>query len=280
MYARRAEIMGIDIGGTKILVQTFDKKMELVNETKVPTATKSQKVFEEQLFGLIEDHLHRGIRRIGIALPGIVDRRTGSLVKAPHLPTKKDYPIKKLLEERFKRPVYVDNDINAFLWAEKERPRLQKYRHIVAVMVGTGVGGAIMNDGHLIYGASGFAGEVGHMVIRQDGSQKTLEQNASGSAISKIARQLKAKKAEADDPKVRKYILQQLGIGLSNLNLIFNPEVIVLGGSVYRYHLSKYKKQLERMITSGSLAKKGPRIVDAGKDTSVALGIALLAKES
>lgn len=281
MLKKRAEIMGIDVGGSKILLQTFDKKMRVTDEIKVPTQTrKGEKGFTDQIIGLIELYFTRRIRAIGIAVPGIVHHKKGILAKAPHLPTKTDYPIKKILEERFKKPVYVDNDINAFLWAEKERPGLKKYKNIVAVMVGTGLGGAILNDGKLIYGASGYAGEVGHMIIRQDGPLKTLEHNTSGLHVPKIAEMLKAKSRDADDPRIKKYLLEQLGVGLSNLNLIFDPEVFLLGGSVYRYHLAKDQKKLERMIASRALDKKSPKILLAGKNTSVALGAAMMAMEN
>ncbi len=266
MFKRRAEIMGIDVGGSKILLQTFDKKMRVVDELKIETQTKKGEIaFTDQLISLIELYMTRRIKMIGVAVPGIVNRDKGTLVKAPHLPTKKGFPLKKLLENHFKKPVYVDNDINAFLWAEKDRSRLKKYKNIVAVMVGTGVGGAILNEGQLIYGASGYAGEVGHMVIRQDGRLKTLEQNTSGAY------------QDANDPKVKKHVLEQLGVGLANLNLIFNPEAIVLGGSIYRHYLAKDKKKLEKMIATKSLDKKAPKILDAGRDTSVALGVAMMA---
>lgn len=278
MRAKKAEIMGLDVGGTKILLQTFDNKMNLVEETKVPTQTKKgEKGFTAQLFELIERHLTKDIKVIGIAVPGIVHHKKGLLVKAPHLPTPKNYPIKKLVEDRFKKPVYVDHDIHAFLWAEKERPQLKKSQNIIAVMVGTGLGGAVMNDGKLMYGASGYAGEVGHIIIRQDGPLKSLEQNTAGSFVPKIARLIQAKKADSDDPKVNRYLLEQLGIGLANLNLIFNPDIILLGGSVYHYHLSKEKKRLAKIIASHSLDGKSPKIMDADKNTSVAKGVAMMA---
>ena len=272
--------MGIDVGGSKILLQTFDKKMKIVDEVKIMTQTKKgEKGFTDQLIDLVEQYMTRKIKAIGIAVPGIVNRNKGTLVKAPHLPTKKNYPLKKILADRFKKPVYVDNDINAFLWAEKDRPGLKKYKNIVAIMVGTGLGGAILNEGQLVYGSSGYAGEVGHIIIRQDGALKTFEQNTSGLHIPKIAQHLNVRGKDASDPKVKIYILEQLGIGLSNLNLIFNPEVIVLGGSIYRYYLAKEQKKLERMIASKSLDKKGPKILLAGKNTSVALGVAMMASE-
>jgi len=270
--------MGIDVGGTKILLETFDKKMGLVDRVKVSTQTKKgEKGFTDQLFSLIEKNLTDSIKTIAIGLPGIVHREKGLLVKAPHLPTKKNYPIRTLIEKRFKRAVYVDHDINAFLWAEKDRPQLKKYRNIVAVMVGTGVGGAIVCEGEMVYGASGYAGEVGHMIISQHGPLKSLEQNTSGSFMPAIAKSLKTKGKDAEDPKVKKHILEQLGIGLANLNLIFNPDVFVLGGSIYHYHLAKHKKLLEKAISSYSLDGKSPRIIEAGRNTSVARGMAMMA---
>jgi len=265
MIQKKPYIIGIDVGGTKILLQVFDKKMRLMSEERVKTQVKKgEKGFLDQLTQLTRKHFKRGIKGIGIAVPGIVNRQKGTLVKAPHLPTKKDFPIKQLMEKEFKVPVLVDNDINAFLVAEKDRPGLKKYKNIVAVMVGTGVGGAIMVDGNLLYGASGYAGEVGHMVINQSAKRKTLEEAIGGYNLKK-----------GDHGK----LLESLGVGLSNLNHIFDPEAFILGGSVYHNVLSKNKKKLERVVISKSLDKKSPKIMDAGKKTSVALGAALLASK-
>lgn len=273
--------MGIDVGGTKILLQTFDKNFAVIDQVKVATETKKgEKGFTNQLLDLIGKYMTKDIRAVGIAVPGIVRHKKGILVKAPHLPTPKNYPIRQLVEKRFRKPVYVDHDIHAFLWAEKDRPQLRKYHNIIAVMVGTGLGGAVMNDGKLMYGASGFAGEFGHMIIRQDGPLKSLEQNTAGSFVPKIARLLKAKKQDADDPKVKRYLVEQLGIGLANLNLIFNPDVIVLGGSVYHYHLATDKKYLQKMIALHALDGRAPKIIDADTKTSVAKGVAMMALEA
>ncbi|MBN2306823.1 ROK family protein [Candidatus Peregrinibacteria bacterium] len=278
MFQKKAEIIGIDVGGTKILLETFNKDMQVVEGEMVMTQTeKGKRGFTDQLINLIERHFSKNIKTIGVAAPGIIHRKKGVLVNAPHLPTGRDYPLKKILEDRFKKPVYVDNDINAFLWAEKERPALKRHKNIVAVMIGTGLGGAILNEGQLIYGASGYAGEVGHMVIRQDSPLKTFEQNTSGCHISKIAAKLKLKGKDAHHPTIRKYMAEQLGIGLANLYLIFNPEVIVIGGSIYRNYLANDTKTLERIITSRSLDKKAPKIILASSKTSVALGAAMMA---
>jgi glucokinase len=280
-----SRIIGIDVGGTKILLQTFDSKLDLLEEVKVFTETKKgQTGFINQLYSLIDKVFHKDIDGIGIAFPGIVDIYKGTLVKAPHLPTKRDLNIRKLIEKRYKVPTAIDNDVNAFLIAEKERPQLKKYKNIIAVMVGTGLGGAIISGGKMTYGKNGYAGEFGHIVINSEGRLKTLEQNTSGSFVSEIAKKIGTKekmtakdldKNTAETAKVKKHMLESLGIGLANLNLIFNPEVIVLGGSIYSLFLSGKKKELSKIISEHSLDKKTPILLDASKTTSVARGVAI-----
>jgi len=284
MTNNNSSVIGIDIGGTKILLQTFDAKLNLIEEIRVRTETaKGQKGFLDQLYKLIGGHFHKGIKGIGIAFPGIVDIYKGTLVKAPHLPTKCDLPIRKLIEKRYKVPVVIDNDVNAFLIAEKERPQLKKHQNLIAIMIGTGLGGAIIANGKMIYGKNGYAGEFGHIVIAE-GQLKTLEQNTSGAFTSKIAKILGIKKSVTvsvldkntpETTKIKKHMLESLGIGLANLNLIFNPEVIVLGGSIYSLFLSDKKKELSKIISAHSLDKNSPVLLDASKTTSVAKGVAI-----
>jgi glucokinase len=285
MDKKQSKIIGVDVGGTKILLQTFDEKLNLIDETKVRTMTrKGKKGFTDQLYELIDWFFHKDIKGIGIAVPGIVDINKGLLVKAPHLPTGKSFPLKRLIESRYKVPVFVDNDVTAFLVAEKETSKLRKYKNIIAVMVGTGLGGAIAANGRIVYGENGYAGEVGHIITNSDGKLKTLEQNTSGSYIPRIAKELEIKKKisardlEENTPesqKIKKHLVDQLGIGLSNLNLIFNPDVFVLGGSIYRLFISDKKKKLKAIIKIHSLDGSSPGLIDAGQKTSVAKGMAM-----
>jgi len=262
MNKQKSRYIGVDVGGTKILVESFDEQINLIYSMKVATVTnKGSKGFMEQLEEQIGEAFHAGIEGIAVAVPGIVNRKTGQLIRAPHLPIPKDFPIRDLLHERFHKPIYVDHDINAFLMAESGRRELKKLNNLVAVMVGTGVGGAIMIDGKIFYGKDGYAGEVGHMVINQSAKRKTLEENTGGYDFSKIG----AKKA-----------LEYLGIGLANLNLILHPDAFVLGGSVYLKELSKHKKKLEKAVADHSLDKTCPPLIDASKQTSVAKGIVML----
>lgn len=280
------------MGGTKILVQAFDRKLGVVAEKKVKTDVKhGKRGFLNQLYGLITPFFHKNVKGIGIAVPGIVDYRKGILVRAPHLPTGQNLKLRDLMEKRFKTPVWVDHDINAFLAAEHQKPALKKYKNLLAVMVGTGLGGAAVLKGELYYGENGFAGEFGHMVIDEEGVLKTLEQRTSGHFLPAVANSLAvarpmrwngrflAERLAKKDPnalKILSFITQNLGIGLANLNLIFNPEAIVLGGSVYARFISKQKAHLKSVIRKRSLNHSCPTLLDAKNQDSVAKGAVLL----
>lgn len=252
--------IGIDVGGTKILIQAFDGKLNVVGEKKVKTDVRhGRKGFVNQLYGLIDEFFSKSVKGIGIAVPGIVDQKTGILVHAPHIPESKDLKLRELLKKRYKVPVHADNDINAFLSEESHKPYLKKFKNLLAVMVGTGLGGAAIVHGKMMYGANGYAGEFGHIVINKSDKLSTLEQNTSGYYREKY-------------PEIKKDLVKNLGIGLANLNLIFNPEAIVLGGSVYMNHASNKKREFAKIIAKHSLDGKAPKLFDAGSQTSVAKG--------
>jgi len=276
------------VGGTKILAQAFDEKLKVVDEAKRPTKIgRGEKGFLEELYAIIDSFFHKGIKGIGVAVPGIVDIHKGLLIKAPHLPTGRNFPLRELLKKRYKVPVQVDNDVNAFLMAEKERPELRKYPNLVAVMVGTGVGGAIASKGELLYGKNGYAGEVGHMIISKNTDLKSLEENTSGHFIGAIAKGLGysgvdarsleelLKKKSPAGRKILDSMVQSLGIGLSNLNLILNPDAFILGGSIYRVFLSREKKKLMEIIKKHSLDGTSPPLIDANPKSTVAKGVVM-----
>ena len=295
MKSKTIHYIGVDVGGTKILAQAFDEKLKLLNEIIVKTDVRHGKAgFLKQLYNLIDAFYGKTVRGIGVAVPGIVDYRKGILVRAPHLPTGKNLKLKTLLEKRYKTPVHVDHDINAFLAAEISKSPLRKRKNLLAVMVGTGLGGAAVVDGKLFYGKSGFAGEFGHMVIDKEGALKTLEQKTSGHFLPLIAKSLRlprpaqwrgaffAKRLDAKDKNallLKKSLTESLGIGLSNLNLIFNPEAILLGGSVYTHFLSDQAPALKRAIAKRSLSGTCPKLLDAHGPNSIPKGAILLLQQ-
>jgi len=256
----KIKYIGIDVGGTKILIQAFDDKLKVIGEKKVKTDVDHGKAgFLKQLYGLIDEFFGKTVKGIGIALPGIVNQKTGELVRAPHLPTGRNFKIRNLLKNRYKVTVHADHDIHAFLADEYVKPRLKKYKNVLALMVGTGLGGAAIVDSKMMYGANGYAGEFGHIIINKSNKLMSLEQNTSGH-YRKLY------------PNIKKDCVRNLGIGLASLNLIFNPDAIVLGGSVYLNHIAQKKTELIEIIKKHSLANQSPKLFDADSTTSVARG--------
>lgn len=170
------------------------------------------------------------------------------------------------MSERLGLPVVLDNDANAALVAEHRFGAARGADHAVLLTLGTGVGSAIVADRKLLRGATGAAGEIGHMVIEQDGppcsgacpNRGCLETLASGTALAREA-VLSAKRhpdsglgralsggreitgalvvdlAHDGDSQAREVVAligRRLGVGIANVMNIFNPEVIVIGGGV------------------------------------------------
>lgn len=288
LMKQKTKFIGIDLGGTKIVLEAFDGEMKQVVRTKEKTDSKSQKTVLDQIYRLIDQVIKPSTKAIGIAVPGPVNTIKGIVANTPHLPLKKNLGLRNLLKKRYKIPVWLDNDINTFLFAESKRTRLKKMNTLVGVMIGTGVGGSIMIDGKMLHGKNGYAGEVGHMIIDQSAKWGSLEQKSSGSFISKLAKSLGIKevvttydldKNTTEAKKVKQSLIENVGIGLANLNLIFNPDAFVLGGSIYHLFLAEHKGELKKIIGQHAMDSKSPPLINGQKKTSAAKGVAMMAKD-
>lgn len=205
------------------------------------------------------------ITAVGMGLPALVDSSAGMLLNAPNLRIK-NFPVARIVSERIGLPVVIDNDANAMLEGEAWLGAARGVGNAVLLTLGTGVGGAIMIDGRIARGACGVAAEIGHMVIDINGTKcgcgnyGCFEQYASATALVRIAREilkihacgagqktvldaasLTAKgifDASKSGDMVARYATDQfseyLGIGISNLVNIFNPEAIILSGGVIK----------------------------------------------
>lgn len=216
---------------------------------------------------------------IGIGFPGPVDINRNMIICSPHMKCDWQYHnIRDILEKEFDKPVAVDNNANAYMFGEWLRGVGIDYDNMVCIIIGKGIGGSLMNDGNIIYGENGFAGEFGHMTIVKDGRKcncgKTgcLETYASLSAMEKqCANEIMShtdsliwQLAEKDISNVKFPLIvnafkkgdyfaaeiiekgmEYLAAGISNLIGILNPFLIILGGE-----LSKYQTELYEVILS------------------------------
>jgi len=264
--------IGIDIGGTKISLVLGTEKGKIFSRREIPTLTGSRtgaciRGLVINLETLIRESgiPKKKILAIGVGCPGAVNSRKGILPRSPNLPGWEGAPIRRILQKKFKLPVYLANDANAATLGEAVFGVGKKLKDFIYVTVSTGVGGGIMIDGQLHEGAGFVAGEVGHTSVVPEGrrckcgQRGCLEAYASGTAIAKVyrdttgkkvagAREVGAAASSGNTKAVKSYreAAYYLGIGLANFMNILNPEAIVIGGGVLKSSPPAYWKEVIR----------------------------------
>ena len=245
-----AHVIGVDLGGTKILAGVLDRESRIGPRIERPTPISSTgdliACVEETVAELLEGS---EVAALGFGIPGTIDQTRGRVVVAPNLPLV-EFDFRDWMHSRFGLPVGIDNDAGAAALAEWAIGAGRGTRHLVMLTLGTGVGGGLVLDGKPYRGALGAAGELGHIVIQHDGppcqgvctGHGHLESLASGTAAGKAALEVLGGNADAHD-LVReaqagneaaiaalREIGRRLGSGIGSLVNIFNPEVVVVGG--------------------------------------------------
>lgn len=264
-------LVGVDLGGTKILAGVFTPQLKLLQSTKL--STKSERGFDavvDRIARCVRDCVDEAdlsikqVRGIGIGAPGAIDPDTGEVIFAPNLQWK-GAPLKKALEKALDLPVFVENDCNICTLGVYEAELKSKPRNVVGIFLGTGVGGGLILEGKLYGGFNRTAGEVGHMVLQVGGpkcgcgNNGCFEALASRTAIFReIQRAVKdggrtvltdmlgdglndlksgdLRKALRKGDKLVENVIESAaeytGIAVANLINIFNPEVVIVGGGV------------------------------------------------
>jgi glucokinase len=254
--------IGVDVGGTKVLGVVLDPDGAVVNEARAATPPSGPELLEV-VAGVVAD-LGPGLP-LGVGAPGLVDR-DGVLRFAPNIPGIVGLSIRSGLESLLPvKRVWVGNDATCAGWAERVLGAGHGRGHVLMVTIGTGIGGGIVVDGHLVEGANGFAGEIGHMVVDPHGPRCPCgrrgcwERFASGSGLGRLGRDaaqageavrvvelaggdpesvrgehVTRAAAEGDPQAVA--VMASFGwwvaLGLANLANTFDPECFVLGGGL------------------------------------------------
>jgi len=310
----RPYLIGFDLGGTKMLGCLFDRKLGIVSRSKekIGDGSNGEDVFTRML-GCIRSLVAEAkitldqVAGAGVAIPGPIDSATGTVLETPNLGFH-NFPLKKRLESELKIPIVLENDVNAGTYGEFKSGAAKGYRHVLGVFPGTGIGGGIVIDGKLYRGATGGAGEVGHMIIQVDGrlcgcgqygclesvasktamSKDALMLAATGSApalaklagsdLSKMKSSVFAKAISSGDKAVERLVQRAadfLGIGLANLVNIFNPEAIVIGGGLVERFGKSYLATAEKSMREHAMPylAKAVKLVEARLgDDAVAIG--------
>jgi len=240
-----AQVIAVDVGGTNLRVALVEgKKILKLIKRKTPRDN-----FVEELIKEISKLINSNVRGIGIGTPGFFDK--GKFVNSPNL--KIPGNLIKIVERKFKKKVFVENDGNCVALAELKYG--VKKKNFLVLTIGTGIGGGIVIDGKM-YKGMGFAGEVGRMIINEG---KDLEFFSGVNGLKRFGGEKRA---------------EYLGKGIANLINIFDPEVVVLSGGA-RYEGNKLLSKIKSEVKKYSLRKNVPIVWSKIREPGV-IGAGLL----
>jgi glucokinase len=252
--------IGVDIGGTNIKAAlVIDGKIR----RRIKLATRADlgpTTSIIQVKSAIEPFVKHA-SGIGIGIAGIIDSRNGVVRFSPNLKGWHNITLASILKNEFKKPVKILNDTNAICLGEWKYGVAQGYNNVFLFTLGTGVGGAAICEGKPLFGANGFAGEFGHTVIKYNGPKCTCEKfgHLEGYVgarfiVGRAKKKIKGKKSSlkkyknltpeiiADEAKKGDRIAREIfseigfyiGIGVSNIIALFDPDVVVVAGGISR----------------------------------------------
>ncbi len=249
-------VIGIDLGGTKIASGLVSPKNEIVAQSRIDTnADDGLEIVINRIADEIDSlksHLPAGdtLAGVGICTPGPVDHITGDLLTLVNLPGISNTPFQSTLQEKLGIPVKLDHDAKVAALGEFHYGVGQDRESMIYVVIGTGVGAAIIYDGNLLYGESNTAGESGHMTVNPDGhachcgSKGCLETYTSGPNLERHYANLAGEtiggaeitQRAIDGDNIALQIMNEagraLGIAVASMAMMINIETFVIGGSV------------------------------------------------
>jgi glucokinase len=311
-------VVAVDLGGTNIRSALCDVDGKILNRDARQTAP----VGNETAFSRIVASLRTAVNdwsdvcAIGLCAPGPLDPWQGIILESPNVPGMNRFPLKAELQKEFAVPVYIGNDANVAGLGEYRYGAGRGVRFMIYITLSTGIGAGIIDDGKLLLGSRGFAGEVGHQTLDVNGplcncgNLGCLEVLAAGPAIVRDVREAlrtgrKSKisgmvngdfdkitgatitqAAQAGDTlalEIYKRAGRYYGFGLVNLLHNFDTQLFVLGGSVAVHAWEFIYPSMIEVLDNHSFKsmREGVRVVQAqlGDDVGL-LGAAALANES
>ncbi len=285
------QVLGVDIGGTKVAVGLVNSRGRVVFSSRAPmiargSADQGFRAVRDAIDGVMLDPRAKNIEKIGVCVPGWVDAKRGVVLSTANLPCWRNYPLAQNIQKPYRLPTRLANDANAAALAEARWGSARGYQSAFYVTLGTGIGTAIILQDHIYDGRTGAAGEGGHMTINfhgpscRCGKRGCIEMYASGTAIAERARSLLRKgaasrslilkmadgkmsgitgeivsKAAIRGDRMAKKILEEaadyLGVWLSNIIDLLEPEVIIFGGGMGRM-MTSFRSRIRRNLVARS----------------------------
>jgi len=305
--------LGIDTGGTNTKIVLVAESGKILHSAQVPTLpTKGPGAFIKRVAaGVRKSEKFLGARAefACLAVAGDVDAAEGRLRRSPNLPAFEKFPLRERLSRALARGVCVHNDANMAAWACYALELKRRYAHVVALTMGTGVGGGVVLGGTLHTGATGSAAEIGHMRVSfggaacRCGADGCLEAYAGKYGIVRIYRSLAAasgvktrlsrlknlepeqiaRAGAAKDVIARetwKEVGRAVSVGIINLVYLLNPDAIMIVGGVAKasgLFMPEVRKSMSKESFRAPFGRV--RILAAKRDDLGSLGAALYSLE-
>lgn len=289
-------VIGIDIGGTNLRGAVVDSKGNIQKRYSISSeANIGIDNLIDNLIHLISNlRSDYKIAGIGIGIPGILDSKNGILTQAPNINVANNYPIRKVLSKRIKPkvPIFIENDANCAAFGEFKFGAGKGLNSLIMLTLGTGVGGGIILNKEIWNGAYGMGGEIGHIKIYPGGikcncgHRGCLESYSSQAGIynmvkkgrkeNRINKTLSDLIKSTHKDKLPELIFRQakngskfsvklweefgtaLGIGISSITNLLNPEIVVIGGGItgaWQFFIPSLKKTVKENTLSGPYKK-------------------------
>jgi glucokinase len=275
---------GVDLGGTSFIAIIADKKGKVLGKSDcvtVPDAPAAETIAS------IGEHVRlaardagvkmKNVEAVGVGAAGAVDPERGVVVRAPNLGWD-NVPLSKILGKALDTEVVLGNDVQVAIIGEHAFGAAKGTRRAAGIWVGTGIGGGLIVDGKLDRGARGAAGEIGHMVIQEDGpechcgrrgcfeafaSRTAMERDVLAAGDASLVPKIMQEKGrtrmtssimehaiEAGDPVMKDVLARAqhyLGLLAANVVNLFDPEMIVIGGGIAERFGSTFVEPIEQV---------------------------------
>lgn len=275
--------IGIDLGGTNVRAAMVDELGNVLQMVK--SATEIEKGTEhvmntiKNMIRSLDDY--ENCEGIGMGVPGPVDTKEGKMVMASNLPGFEGYPIAETIQKEFNKPTYIDNDANVAGLGEAIQGAGKGKGICYYVTISTGIGGALINEGKVVSGKNGHAGEIGNLII--DRNRKKLqnllnvgavENEASGMALTRKGKEIfgndkiehaghvfdLARQGNEEALKLVDDMAYDIALMFSLIAHICDPDVFVVGGGVMNKAKDVFFDKMESYFRT--LIHKGMQTVE------------------
>jgi glucokinase len=254
-------ILGIDLGGTNIrggLVK--NNSLGEIQSKRINSQGTSDEVLED-FFSFTDTIINNSVISIGIGVPGLVNIEEQMVYDVVYIPAWKEVPLKRLMEERYQVPVYVNNDANCFALGEYYFGKGKGFSSMIGMTLGTGLGSGIIINKKLYEGKNGGAGEFGMI----DYLDHTVEYYASGQFFQNVYKTdgeiifNNARKGNAEALKMYEELGSHVGNAIKIILYTLDVEMIIIGGSV-RHAFPFFSKTMWKQIRTFGFQKAAQHV--------------------